>query len=435
MSGKGAPARRGADEFTSGETFGDEGRYYAESRSRGRRLRTKENHRVARSWRRRLSLLAIVLGSLAGLWLLAYLHVRDAVGGHAEGERLSRVTSSPQWKDGRFVNTLARHDGPFFTMLSRWFQGAPNTEPTAPLPVETRKPGDFANPPADGLRVTWFGHSTLWLEIDGARVLIDPVFGERCSPSSIVGPKRFHAPPIPLAELPKPDVVVISHDHYDHLDYPSIVELSKKGALFAVPLGVGAHLEAWGVPRERISELDWWQHARIGKLTLTATPARHFSGRSPTMSDQDQTLWAGWVMQGAKHRAFYSGDTAMFPGFREIGQRLGPFDLTMIEVGAYNALWADVHLGPEQAVAAHEDLRGAVMLPVHWGTFNLALHPFTEPVERVLLAAKKADVKVVSPRVGQMVDLAQPPPVERWWPNVPFETAEQAPVVSSGLAP
>ena len=377
----------------------------------------------------------MLVGVVAVFVLFAYLHVRDAVGAPSEGERLARVTASAQWKNGRFVNTLARHDGPFLTMLSRWFQGAPNTEPTSPLPVDAHEPHDFTNPPAEGLRVSWFGHSTLWLELDGARVLIDPVFSERCSPSSFVGPKRFHPPPITLAELPKPDVVVISHDHYDHLDHPSIVELAKKGALFAVPLGVGAHLEAWGVPRDRLFELDWWEQARLGKLTLTATPARHFSGRSPTMSDQDQTLWAGWAVQGPKHRAFYSGDTAMFPGFRDIGQRLGPFDLTMIEVGAYNALWADVHLGPEQAVQAHKDLRGAVMLPVHWGTFNLALHPFTEPVERVLIAAEKADVKVVTPRPGQIVDLAQPPAVERWWPKVPFESAEQSPVVSSGLAP
>lgn len=391
--------------------------------------RSKRNRRL----RRRLTFFGVVVVLIAGFFLFAHLHVRDAVGALPEGERLARVTRSPQWKEGRFVNTLPRHDGPFLTMLSRWVKGGENTEPSAPPPVVVHTAKDFAVPAANGLRVGWFGHSTLWLEVDGSRVLIDPVWGERCSPSTLVGPKRFHPPPIPLAELPKPDVVVISHDHYDHLDHPSILELAKKGALFAVPLGVGAHLEAWGVPRDRISELDWWERARIGNLTLTATPARHFSGRSPTMSDQDLTLWAGWVIQGPTHRAFYSGDTAMFPGFREIGERLGPFDLTMIEVGAYNALWADVHLGPEQAVQAHKDVRGAVMLPVHWGTFNLALHPYTEPIERVLIAAQKAGVKVVSPRVGQLVDPANPPAVERWWPKVPFQTAEQAPVVSSGL--
>jgi L-ascorbate metabolism protein UlaG (beta-lactamase superfamily) len=397
-----------------------------------RSARTKSPEGRARTRRRRFIALAIALASLGGLWLFAYLHVRDAVGAPSEGDRLSRVTGSPQWKGDRFVNSLPRHDGPFLTMLGRWFKGVENAEPNVPLPVEQRVARDFSAP-ASGLRVTWFGHSTLLLEIDGARVLVDPVWGERCSPSTMVGPKRFHAPPISLAELPRPDVVVISHDHYDHLDYPTIVELAKKGALFAVPLGVGAHLEAWGVARDHISELDWWQHASIGSLTLTATPARHFSGRSLTMSDQDQTLWAGWAIVGPKHRVFYSGDTAMFPGFREIGQRLGPFDLTLIEVGAYNALWADVHLGPEQAVQAHKDLRGALMLPVHWGTFNLALHPYSEPIERVLTAAKSAGVKIVSPRVGQIVDAASPPAIERWWPKMPFETAQRAPVVSSGL--
>jgi L-ascorbate metabolism protein UlaG (beta-lactamase superfamily) len=398
-----------------------------------RSARTKTPADRSRTRRRRFIALAVTFASLGGLWLLAYLHVRDAVGAPSEGERLARFSRSQAWRDGRFVNELPRHDGSFLTMMQRWFTGNENAAPKVALPVEKRSTRDFAAPPASGLRVTWFGHSSLLLEVDGARVLIDPVWGERCSPSSIVGPKRFHPPPIPLAELPKPDVVVISHDHYDHLDYPSIVELAKRGALFAVPLGVGAHLEAWGVARDRISELDWWEHASIGPLTLTATPARHFSGRSPTLSDQDQTLWASWAIVGPKHRVFYSGDTAMFPGFREIGQKLGPFDLTMIEVGAYNAMWADVHLGPEQAVQAHKDLRGALMLPVHWGTFNLALHSYSEPIERVLTAAKNANVKVMSPRLGQMVDAANPPPIERWWPKLPFETAEQAPVVSSGL--
>jgi L-ascorbate metabolism protein UlaG (beta-lactamase superfamily) len=227
------------------------------------------------------------------------------------------------------------------------------------------------------------------------------------------------------------DAVVISHDHYDHLDVPTVKALAARGARWVVPLGVGAHLRAWGVPEARITELDWWEAARVGDLTLTATPARHFSGRG--LGDADRTLWAGWAIAGPAHRVFYSGDTALHEEFAEIGRRLGPFDLTMIESGAYDALWADVHLGPEQAVLAHRLVRGDVMLPVHWGLFDLALHGWTEPMERVLVAARRAGVRVASPRPGGMVEPSALGAVERWWPAVPWRTAEEAPAWSSGV--
>lgn len=202
--------------------------------------------------------------------------------------------------------------------------------------------------------------------------------------------------------------------------------------LFVVPLGVGAHLERWGIPAERIVDLDWWGDTRVGVLTLTATPARHFSGRSMVMADRDATLWTGWAIRGPEHRVYYSGDTAMFPEFSEIGRRLGPFDASLIEVGAYDALWADVHLGPEQAIEAHRLVRGGVLIPVHWGTFDLALHPWTEPVERLLVAASGAGTRVAIPKPGRMWTPTSPP-VPRWWPSVPWRTAEVAPIVSTGL--
>ena len=243
---------------------------------------------------------------------------------------------------------------------------------------------------------------------------------------------RFHPPPLPVDQLPELDAVVISHGHYDHLDRGAITALSKRGARFVVPLGVGAHLEHWDVAAERIVEFDWWSSVEIGALTLVATPARHFSGRAT--SDRNKTLWAGWAMLGPSHRVFYSGDTGMFPGLAEIGRRLGPFDATMLEIGAYNARWADLHLGPEQAVAAHRQLRGKVLIPVHWGTFALGIHGWTEPVERLLVAARREDVAVAVPRPGQSVEPADPPRVGRWWPALPWRTAEQDPIRSSGLA-
>jgi L-ascorbate metabolism protein UlaG (beta-lactamase superfamily) len=297
--------------------------------------------------------------------------------------------------------------------------------------VERRSGADFATPPASGLRVTWLGHSTLLLELDGARVLIDPVWGERASPFTFAGPRRFFAPPLPIEQLPWVDAIVLSHDHYDHLDLPTVKALASRGERWIVPLGVGAHLRAWGIAPARITELDWWDSTAAGALTITATPARHFSGRS--LDDRDRTLWAGWALRGPRHRVFYSGDTALHEEFDDIGERLGPFDLTLIESGAYNPMWADVHLGPEQAVLAHRLVRGDVMLPVHWGMFDLALHGWTEPMERVVVAAERAGVRVASPRPGGMVEPARVTGVERWWPTVPWETAAEAPVWSSRM--
>ncbi|MDQ2644994.1 MAG: MBL fold metallo-hydrolase, partial [Myxococcota bacterium] len=298
---------------------------------------------------------------VATLLLLGAVGLADAwsaLGTTPDGARLARIAKSPHYRNDRFVDTIPRVEPDVWEASRRWLAGAPYTQPTAPLPILLRSAADFATPPASGVRITWFGHSTLLVEIEGRRVLFDPVWSERCSPSHFVGPKRFHAPPLPLAELPRLDAVAISHDHYDHLDYATILALEEKTAAFVVPLGVGAHLEYWGVDPKRIRELDWWEETRVAGLTLVATPARHFSGRG---LGADRTLWAGWAVIGEARRVYYSGDTAMFEGFRQIGARLGPFDATLIESGAYNALWADVHLGPEQAVAAHQVVRGRVM--------------------------------------------------------------------------
>ena len=227
--------------------------------------------------------------------------------------------------------------------------------------------------------------------------------------------------------------MAVSHDHYDHLDYPTIVQLAKTDVRFIVPLGVGAHLEYWGIDRSRITELQWWDATRVGSLEVVLTPARHFSGRSLTMTDRDRTLWGGWALLGPQHRVYFSGDTAMFPDLSKIGTDLGPFDIALIESGAYNQLWRDVHIGPEQAVMACQMVKSELLLPVHWGTFDLALHAWTEPIERILAAAERAGLSVATPRVGESLQPAEPPPVERWWPELPWQHAREQPVVSSGL--
>jgi L-ascorbate metabolism protein UlaG (beta-lactamase superfamily) len=351
-------------------------------------------------------------------------------GSSSEGERRARLERSPQWQAGKFVNRYDRVDGSRFSMLKDLIFGSANpTRPTTKLPVETRKRSDFDSAP--DLRTTWLGHSTLIVEIEGKRLLIDPVWGERASPFSFAGPERWYPSPLPFDELPEIDAVLISHDHYDHLDYPTVLKLIPRGVRWIVPLGIGAHLEGWGVPSAQIVELDWWDQTELEGLTITATPARHFSGRG--ISNQDETLWCGFALIGAQRRVYYSGDTALFNELSTIGERLGPFDLTMIEVGAYDRRWADVHLGPEQAVRAHQLVKGQVFLPVHWGLFSLGFHGWTEPMERVLAAAKEHNISVAVLRPGGILTLSEPPIQERWWPEVPWLSGQVDPILSSGV--
>jgi L-ascorbate metabolism protein UlaG (beta-lactamase superfamily) len=376
-------------------------------------------------WMLALSALVIMM-LIASMW--------NAFGARPSGERLARIERSPQYHDGRFRNTLPTvSDGLSFATLWGFLAGgSDHRQPGAAPPVVMRTAADFADAP-DGLRVTWFGHSTLLVEIEGARVLVDPMWGERASPASWAGSRRFYPPPLALADLPDLDAVVLSHDHYDHLDMPTVRRLADRVPRWLVPLGLGAHLEAWGVPSNRIEEFDWWDEAEVAGVRLVSTPARHFSGRS--LTDRDATLWTGWAFIGAGHRVWYSGDTALTPQFAEIGARLGPFDLTFIEAGAYNAAWSDVHLGPEQAVAAHRMVQrgaGGVLVPVHWGLFDLALHGWTEPAERVRVAAEAAGIRTAFPRPGESVSPGAFP-AKPWWPPVPWETADKAPAVSSTL--
>jgi L-ascorbate metabolism protein UlaG (beta-lactamase superfamily) len=378
--------------------------------------------------------LRVVLGVLGVIALLVVVVVADvwsALGTRPDAEKLGRLAKQSRFSDGRFHDTIPRVEPDIWAATRRWIAGTEHSQPSSALPTLMRSRAEFVTPSASGLRITWFGHSSLLLELEGRRVLIDPVWGERCSPSSFTGPKRFHPVPLPLEALPPLDAVVISHDHYDHLDYPTGMALTARNVPFVVPLGVGAHLEYWGIDPKLVRELDWWGETEVAGLKLVATPARHFSGRG---LGNDRTLWPGGAVLGAQTRAYYSGDTAMLEGFAEIGKRLGLFDATMIEVGAYDALWADVHLGPEQAVEAHRQVRGGVLFPVHWGTFDLALHTWVEPGERVLEAARRAEVRVVLPKPGQSIDPLAPPQAERWWPPVPWKKASETPVVSSGLA-
>jgi L-ascorbate metabolism protein UlaG (beta-lactamase superfamily) len=286
--------------------------------------------------------------------------------------------------------------------------------PLQPLPSSSPLEA-WQKAPESGLRATWLGHSTVLLELDGKRVLTDPVWGERASPSKLAGPKRFQPVPVAIERLPPLDAVLISHDHYDHLCQESVLALARaqSGVPLLTPLGVGARLEEWGIDPARIVELDWWEHKRVGPLTITAAPSQHFSGRGAF--DRNSTLWTSFAVRGENESFFFSGDTGLTPEYQQIRERLGPFTLTMLEVGAFHPAWGEIHLGPENALAAHALLGGGPLLPVHWGTFNLAIHAWDEPAETLLQRAPKEGVQLVMPKIGEPVEIARAGLVDPWW--------------------
>ncbi|WP_327327307.1 MBL fold metallo-hydrolase [Streptomyces sp. NBC_01210] len=347
-----------------------------------------------------------------------------AFGADPAGERWERIRRSPNFADGSFQNPVGARTRPSggsmieFAKIYFRKEARAHRSPVGLVPIHATTLADIAKPPASGLRLTWMGHSSVLAEIDGRRVLFDPVWGERCSPFPFAGPKRLHPVPVPLAVLGPVDVVVISHDHYDHLDLPTIRALASTDTVFAVPLGVGAHLEYWGVPADRLRELDWNESTEVAGLRLTATPARHFCGRG--LRNQQHTLWASWAVAGPEHRIYHSGDTGYFPGFKDIGAEHGPFDATMIQIGAYSEYWPDIHMTPAEGIRAHLDLQGGkpsgAMLPIHWGTFNLAPHPWAEPGEGTVAAAAAEGARIALPRPGEPFEpTAEGIPSEPWW--------------------
>lgn len=324
----------------------------------------------------------------------------------------------PRRAGKKYYNVLPTSVNPpsgYGQLLRRYVFEKAEREPSRPLGPFAADAAALAAPvPAAALRVTWLGHSTTLIEVDGRRFLTDPVWSNRVSPSQLVGPKRFFAPPLPLTQLPPLDGIILSHDHYDHLDEAAIRALAGRGERFFCPLGVGAHLRRWGVAAERITEATWWDEISLAAdFKLIATPARHFSGRG--LLNRDSTLWASWVLLGPTHRVFFGGDSGPFDeAFRQIGAAYGPFALVMLEIGAADAEWADIHLGPDNALAAHRLLGGGPLLPLHWGTFNLALHAWRQPVQRLLEAAGP-EVPLLLPAPGQRVEVTAGPLHSQWW--------------------
>jgi L-ascorbate metabolism protein UlaG (beta-lactamase superfamily) len=355
-----------------------------------------------------------------------------AFGERAQGERLERMRASPLWRresgaDGRVIEGFRNAHPPAPGLrdataarptLAEFLCGGERRVPPAPLPALNPLEA-WRQAPGSGLRATWLGHSTVLIEVhDGqrlVRLLTDPVWGARASPTQLAGPRRFQPVPVALKALPPIDAVLLSHDHYDHLCMATTRQLARAGVPFVTALGVGAHLQAFGVPAERITELDWWQSHRLpgSEAVVTAAPAQHFSGRS--LGDRNATLWASLVVQTARHRVFFSGDTGLTPQYAQIRERLGPFDLVLLEVGAFHPSWGDIHLGPERALQALALLGGGAFLPVHWGTFSLALHDWDEPAETLLRLAPAQGVPLLMPMLGEAVEPARVDSVTPWW--------------------
>jgi L-ascorbate metabolism protein UlaG (beta-lactamase superfamily) len=312
-----------------------------------------------------------------------------------------KTENSPQFKNGKFhgdKEALTMTIKDYASSTWQFLFEKNNQTPDMDLPVKPIDLSYFKNTESRQLNSTWLGHSSLMVHISGYRILLDPVFEKKVS---LIGPTRFNGDlPLHPDHLPDIDVVIISHDHYDHLNKYSIEILKNITKKFIVPLKVGERLIRWGVPKDKIMELDWWEAYDFdGHLKITATPAQHFSGRS--VGDRNKTLWASWVITSPDYNIFFSGDSGYFDGFKAIGHTYGPFDMTFIECGAYNKLWPKVHMFPEETVQAHLDLKGNILHPIHWGTFNLALHPWYDPMQRLAHAAKSNNIPIATPMVGE----------------------------------
>jgi len=368
----------------------------------------------------RLGRVALALLLILGGSIFTINSVLSAAEYKTGADPLSKIQSSPQFVDGKFTNPIAWNETPGFSTLKQYLFGKQIRTPKEILPQKHIEPQDLVSTDSSYLNVTNVGHSSLIIQMDGYRILTDPVYEAKISP---VGPTRFNKEiPIDPLALKDIDVVVISHNHYDHLNKYSIQTLHQQVRRFIVPLGVGAQLEKWGVPREKIAELDWWDSfAYDENLTITATPSQHFSGRG--LTDRNETLWASYVIASHQHSVYFSGDSGYFDGFKTIGEKYGPFDIAFLECGAYNPAWSFVHMFPEETALAAIDLKAHYLWPVHWGTFNLSIHDWFDPMERVTVAAEEKNIRLLTPIFGEIIEYPGRMVEGDWW--TPFLPSDE----------
>ncbi|MBG50144.1 MAG: hypothetical protein CML05_17810 [Pseudozobellia sp.] len=362
-----------------------------------------------------------VLGILVGIIVLIgilFMNLSPEFGGKPTEAQLAKYAKSANYKEGKFFNLgnvkTDMSAGDMAKAIGGMFKKIPNALPAKPLPVKAIDSNAIVNYKGE-TRFIWFGHSAFLLQMNGKNILLDPMFGDVPSPHPLLGTKRFSdGLPIAIEKLPKIDAVILSHDHYDHLDYGSIKKLKDKVGYFYTPLGVGNHLKKWGVPEDNITELDWWQEVKTPDFIFTSTPAQHFSGRG--FSDRDKTLWSSWVIQAKGEKIFFSGDSGYGPHFKTIGEKFGGFDFAMIECGQYNELWSEIHMFPEQTAQVGLDINAKTIMPIHWGAFKLAQHSWVDPVERAVKKAKELNVSIITPQIGVPTVIDQNQPIlNTWW--------------------
>lgn len=363
-------------------------------------------------------MLFLIIG--AAIVLILYLFFQQpSFGKNPSGKRLARIKNSPNYKCNSFQNlseTPTMQPGVTTSRIIREmiFTKHPNRSPHKALPFI--KPSYFLQP-GTVPEITWFGHSSYLLQVDDVNILVDPVFSERVSPVSYAGSKAFEGSNVfSVDDLPGIDIIVITHDHYDHLDYSVIRKLKNYVPLFITPLGVGAHLEYWGVPAKKIIELDWWgNYTSKDGLEFIAAPARHFSGRT---FKRNKTLWSSFVLIGKNSKIYIGGDSGYDAHFAETGKKFGPFDLAILEDGQYNEMWPHIHMFPEETVKAAIDLKAKALLPVHWGKFSLSIHPWHEPIIRVIKAANETGLNIIHPSLGERISINRTDNNNEWWKGI-----------------
>ncbi|WP_372793605.1 MBL fold metallo-hydrolase [Lutibacter sp.] len=357
-----------------------------------------------------LSISALV--AIAGV---SFINLSPQFGGKPSELSFKKMINSPNFKEGVFINKekTLQNTGFKWQTIPQFFTNGNNKVPNFEIPVETHKKSDFI-PDKNQSKITWFGHSAALVEMEGLTIFIDPMLGEVAAPHAMLGSKRFNkVHPISIDSLPTIDIILISHDHYDHLDYGSILKLKDKVKQFYVPLGIKAHLTEWGVSKEKITEFDWWENINYKGVEFVSTPARHFSGRG---FKRNNTLWCSWVLKSKNNSIFFSGDSGYGNHFKEIGEKYGPFDFSMIECGQYNEQWAQIHMTPEETIQASIDVQSKLMMPIHWGAFKLALHSWDDPIVRATKKAKELNIPISTPIIGESIVLnSDNYPKNKWW--------------------
>lgn len=359
-------------------------------------------------------LLVVIVGVI-------FVNTSPQFGGKPTQEQKLMFATTGYYENGKFVNQIPSEmevgvkDIP--SLLYEQIKGDPGRQPHSKFDIQHIDSMEIELKPDSITRLTWFGHSAFLLEIAGKKILLDPMFGDVPAPHPWLGKSRYsNGLPIEIEKLPKIDAIIMSHDHYDHLDYGSIMKLKEKTEQFYMPLGVGAHFRKWGVAPERVHELGWWDEITFDSLTFTCTPARHFSGRGFT--DRATTLWGSWVIQSPDKNIYFSGDSGYGPHFKKIGEKFGGFDYVMMECGQYNEKWHAIHMMPEETIQAAIDVKAKITQPIHWGAFTLALHSWTDPIERAGKAAAERNVQLCTPAIGEPVLIGRQYPDSKWWEQV-----------------